>query len=344
MKEAIINTTVKSGKIYYQINSNTPVTLNQTSTSIRFTTSGTYKVRIWDDYNNSKEYTFSIDAAKPTTTLINGKTYTAAVKLDAKDATALTCYVNDVKTAQGTTLTKDGTYTIKFVDAVGNTLQLTLTIKLPVIDKTAPTVSGVTNNKVYKGAVTLKFTDASGIKSATLNKKSIKSGHKVTAAGVYELVVYDKNNNYKKVKFTIDLKAPIVKGVSSNKVYKSSVKVTFSDDGGVKTATLNGKSFKSGTKLTKAGKKTLVITDKAGRKTTKVFYIDKTAPKVTGVKNKGVYKSKLTIKVSDDTGVKLLKLNGKTFKSGTKVSKKGKYTLVAIDKASRKTTITFTIK
>lgn len=70
------------------------------------------------------------------------------------------------------------------------------------IDKYAPTVKGISNGKTYKSAK-IAFKDASGVKSATLNGKSVKSGVKVTKAGSYKLVVRDKHGNTKTVKFKI---------------------------------------------------------------------------------------------------------------------------------------------
>lgn len=71
------------------------------------------------------------------------------------------------------------------------------------LDLTAPSIKGVKNNKVYKKPITVKFSDASGIKKATLNNKNIKSGTKVSKKGTYILKVTDKIGNTKKIKFTI---------------------------------------------------------------------------------------------------------------------------------------------
>jgi hypothetical protein len=86
------------------------------------------------------------------------------------------------------------------------------TVKLDGIDDTKPTVSGVKNNKTYTKSVTIKATDKdSGLKSATLNGKTIKvsklkSGYKVSKAGSYTLKVKDKAGNTKTVKFKIKKK------------------------------------------------------------------------------------------------------------------------------------------
>ena len=72
-----------------------------------------------------------------------------------------------------------------------------------VSDNTKPTVSGVKNGKTYKKAVTVKFSDKYGIKSAKLNGKAIKSGKKVSKKGSYTLKVADKAGNVTTVKFKI---------------------------------------------------------------------------------------------------------------------------------------------
>lgn len=72
---------------------------------------------------------------------------------------------------------------------------------------------------------------------------------------------------------------------------------------------------------------------------------DTTKPKVSGVKNGKTYSKAVTIKFSDkDSGIKSAKLNKKTIKSGTKVTKNGSYTLVVVDNAGNKTTVKFKIK
>lgn len=75
-----------------------------------------------------------------------------------------------------------------------------------VKDETKPVVKGVANGKTYKKAVTIKFSDIdSGIKSAKLNGKSIKSGKKITKSGNYTLVVIDKAGNKVTIKFKVKI-------------------------------------------------------------------------------------------------------------------------------------------
>lgn len=70
-------------------------------------------------------------------------------------------------------------------------------------DTKKPTVTGIKNGKTYKKAVTIKYKDESGIKSAKLNGKKIKSGAKVTKKGSYTFTVTDKAGNNKVVRFKI---------------------------------------------------------------------------------------------------------------------------------------------
>ena len=94
-------------------------------------------------------------------------------------------------------------------------------------------------------------------------------------SGTYKFTVWT-TTNFKSFTVKVDGDKPTVKGVANKKTYKKSVKITFKDKlSGVKSATLNGKKIKSGKKITKAGKYTLVVTDKVGNKTTIKFRIKK---------------------------------------------------------------------
>lgn len=70
------------------------------------------------------------------------------------------------------------------------------------IDKKKATVN-IKNNQTYKKGKKVTFKDASGIKSAKLDGKNIKSGKKVTQNGNHTLVVVDKAGNKTKITFRI---------------------------------------------------------------------------------------------------------------------------------------------
>lgn len=112
------------------------------------------------------------------------------------------------------TVEKSGYYTVAYV-MVNNNVSSGMSIdyyrptkfnsvfitKLVDIDK--PIISGVKNGGTYSKA-TIKFSDKhSGIKSAKLDGKTVKSGLKVTKKGTHKLVVTDKSGNTKTVRFKI---------------------------------------------------------------------------------------------------------------------------------------------
>lgn len=70
-----------------------------------------------------------------------------------------------------------------------------------------------------------------------------------------------------------DTKKPTVSGVKNGKTYKKSVKITYKDASGIKSAKINGKRFKSGKIVSKNGSYTVTVTDKAGNTRTVRFKI-----------------------------------------------------------------------
>lgn len=76
----------------------------------------------------------------------------------------------------------------------------TYTVKL---DTVAPAVTGIKNGGTYVGKARVSFSDQSGIKSAKLNGKNIKSGKTVKRAGAYKLSVTDKHGNTRTIAFKV---------------------------------------------------------------------------------------------------------------------------------------------
>lgn len=73
-----------------------------------------------------------------------------------------------------------------------------------------------------------------------------------------------------------DDEKPVIKGAKNNATYQKSVKVKYSDNCGViKSATLDGKKFTSGKKVSKEGTHTVVVEDLFGNKRTVIFTIKK---------------------------------------------------------------------
>lgn len=101
------------------------------------------------------------------------------------------------------TVTQNGIYSIRVKD--NNKNYILKRIKISNIDKTVPSIFGVTNGSSYKGNVTIKFWDngGSGIKSATLDGNKIKNGASVSKKGSHTLKVVDYAGNLKIVSFKI---------------------------------------------------------------------------------------------------------------------------------------------
>lgn len=97
--------------------------------------------------------------------------------------------------------------------------------------------------------------------------------------GTYTIRVITNDNTTYSIQYKvkgIDNTEPTVTGVKNGKTYKKAVTIRFSDkSSGIKSAKLNGKKISSGKKVSKKGKYTLKVTDKAGNTKTVKFTIKK---------------------------------------------------------------------
>lgn len=116
-------------------------------------------------------------------------------------------------------------------------------------------------------------------------------------------------------------------------------------DSNIVSVKVNGKEVEADTKVAikKDGKYKIVVDNETVSKTFTVIK-DTLAPVIKGVKNGKSYKKPVTIKYSDANKIACATLNGKKIKSGTKVKKKGSYTLNVRDVAGNEKTVFFTVK
>lgn len=253
--------------------------------------------------------------------------------------------VNNEAVTSTKTFNEEGEYNVEVLNKDGEQLDV---IDF-VIDKTAPSIVGVSNGGTYKGDVSIDVNDLTSV-TGTLNgskltDSDIESGIECDKTGKYTLVLRDEAGNTTTVNFTVDATKPSIKGVKSGKYYKKSVKVKFSDkDSGIKKATLNGKTIKSGKKVSKTGKYTVKVYDKAGNCTTSKFYIDKVKPKIKKKEKWGM----TTVTYSDNFGLKAIKsvtVNGEKVKYyqrgyiSVTSNNVGTKTVVVTDRAGNKTKI-----
>lgn len=137
----------------------------------------------------------------------------------------------------------------------------------------------VAKNKIYKKPQTLKVKSGTG--TVYMDDTVVTSGKTKAKNGEHTLLIMNQNGTKKSFSFTVDTKAPTIKGIKNNKTYKKNVKLTFSDDvSGIKKVTVNGKKIsnkavKNGYTVKKNGKYTVKATDKAGNVKTMKFTIKK---------------------------------------------------------------------
>ncbi|PGK52161.1 hypothetical protein CN918_30685 [Priestia megaterium] len=210
-----------------------------------------------------------------------------------------------------------------------------------VKDTLPPVISGFKDGEVYTDNVTVEFNEG----RALINGNTEWSGHVVTKDGKYTVVVTDDFGNVSTASFTIDRVAPIISGVEQGKAYKTSVTPTFNEG----EATLNGKSFSSGSTITEEGDYTLIVTDKAKHETKRSFSIDKTKPVVSGVKPNGFYRNPVSVLFNEGEGYMSYYSSDKNqwmstdFKSGDTFTDSGDYFLHVYDKANNETEFMFRI-
>lgn len=221
-------------------------------------------------------------------------------------------------------------------------------------------LDGVKSGIIYGKTVT--YTIPEGVQAA-LNGSAVEGTVSSEKTGTYELCLKAADGTQKTLYYEVDKEGPVLQKIKNNGIYNSKKVIMLSDTSGIDQVTVDGKSvfdsleldidgmdaitdFKYSYKLgsLKEGKHTLTAADKLSNKSSITFCIDKTAPKVTGVKNNKTYKKPVTVKVTDKNGVKSVTLNGKKIKSGKKVSKKGSYKLVAKDVAGNQKIVMFKIK
>lgn len=296
---------------------------------------GKYVLEVTDKAGNKKSLSFTIDKTTP---VISGVEDNAFYREDVaptfNEGTANITFRNydtdeyDYREFKnGDKLTKDGSYELYVYDAADNITRVNF-----VIGKNYPIMSGLENNGKYKDYVTPVFYDG----KATLNGKPFASGTSISDEGSYVLVLKDYKGEVTTYNFTIDRTAPVVKGVSDNEVYLESVTPTFSEG----EATLNGKSFKSGTTITENGDYTLIVTDNTGNQKSVTFVINKPTTPIVPTAN-DINSTSTSIVGKADANVNITVKNGSKTIGSSKTDTLGNYK-VAIPKQAAGTKLSIT--
>lgn len=171
--------------------------------------SGTYSVRITDKNGNNtmkKLKITNIDVTKPAIKGVkNKKAYKQAVtptwtdKQSGIDPSRTT--LNGKVITSGTTITKEGKYTLKVYDKIGNYKKIEF-----YIDRSKP-VAEIENGKTYTSSFLVMFKDSiSGIKRIVIDGEEIPSANNTKyfyLDGQYVVELWDHAGNHSKYKFTL---------------------------------------------------------------------------------------------------------------------------------------------
>lgn len=254
--------------------------------------------------------------------------------------------INNNSNSKAYTFTQNGTFTFDYT-IKGQTFQQTATVNN--IDKTAPTIEGVENDRLYLSEVTPKASDTN-LKEVLLYKdnnqvQNYQQNTKITEDGHYKLVAEDLAGNQTSVEFDIS-RNPAIIDYSEVNLTNQDVVATVNSNFDVNVK--NNSNQKSYT-FNKNGEFTFELNIKGAelQLTAKVDNIDKTPPTITDVEDKKQYIDKVTPKISDDNlnEVKLYfdseEVQGYT--PNSEITGEGFYKLVAKDLAGNETSVEFTI-
>ncbi len=180
---------------------------------------GFYTLVVGDDAGNSAQVTFTLDFTAPAVAgVTNGVVTNSSFTPTFSDGTAT---LNGQSFLSGTQVSAEGLYTLAVTDAAGNSTMLTFTI-----DRTPPSVTGVSNNAVYRSSVAPIFNEGIG----TLNGQPFVSGTYINIERTHTLVVTDGAGNSTTVVFVIRFPNPPAFQTLSSEVRSDSIVLRWTAD------------------------------------------------------------------------------------------------------------------
>lgn len=220
------------------------------SGNINYDKTGTYPLVLsWtDNAGNESTLTFNVligDFEKPTYSIKQSTMYVECPsKLSEADLLNNVTLSDNYDSSISKTIvtnnykqnTNCGTYsvTIRGTDTSANYTDATFNVS--VRDTIVPTITGITNNQVIKSANVRVSDSGSGIKSVTIDDKSVilADGEFVFNAssyadGTHTLKATDNQGNGTIIKFISDKSAPTITGINSSTRLNKSVTITLAD-------------------------------------------------------------------------------------------------------------------
>lgn len=220
------------------------------SGNINYDKTGTYPLVLsWTDKaGNESTLTFNVligDFEKPTYSIKQSTMYVECPsKLSEADLLNNVTFSDNYDSSISKTIvtnnykqnTNCGTYsvTIRGTDTSDNYTDATFNVC--VRDTISPTITGITNNQVIKSANVRVSDSGSGIKSVTIDDKSViladgefAFNASSYADGTHTLKVTDNQGNGTIIKFISDKSAPTITGINSSTRLNKSVTITLAD-------------------------------------------------------------------------------------------------------------------
>lgn len=250
-----------------------------------------------------------------------------------------------------------GIYKVVSSDVLGNTSTRYIYFQADFGDTQAPKIklndeeiANGTTKKVMIDTAVISVSDDVAVDEFKINGAKIGINTYAVTVGEYDVTVKDRAGNTTTCKIIIggvDKEAPVVTGVSNNGIYNKAVTIKIKDDS---KYTVKGSAVTKGTydeakgtiEVNKTGSYELTVTDECKNETTLKFTIDLDLPSVNGVSDGEAYRSKKTIKVRDNLGIKSATINGNAIpEDGVTVATNGKYVVTATDLAGNTKTVTF---
>ena len=222
--------------------------------ALELTEDGTYEVGV---VVNGKTYTFTtvVDCSVDYNINVHDKGFANTVTLNVNENVTLTMTKNDepMEYKLGTEILEPGAYTVKMVDALGNTKELSFTIVNALYGKFEQEIDEMPGfNKVLVNG-----------EEVTLEKGTLS----LTASGTYEVTIV-ANGNEQKFTVVVDSTAPVITidGVENGGTTKGAVTLTdLSSDATMKVYLDDVLvEYNLGDELTETGVYRIVLEDAAG--------------------------------------------------------------------------------
>ena len=305
---------------------------------------GTYNIIIYDNSNNEKSISFTIDKTAPEGTLSgvkNGEITNKDVSFSWTES-GVSATLNGVRYEKGNVIKSEGVHSVILTDKAGNSATYSFTI-----DKTAPTgvLSGVEDKGITNEVVSFSWSDEA---TATVNDLEYISGTELYDDNDYVIVLTDSAGNSTTYTFTISKVIPelTLNGVDNGGITNKNVTISWESKDYSVSYQINNNSLVTYTKnseLKSEGTYRIIVTNIAGSSNEYTFIIDKTAEEgiLTGVSNNGV--TNTTVSFAFDNSKATATLNGEVYESGTQITENNSYTIILTDKAGNTSTYNFDI-